>query len=621
MCGIAGIVGAADRLTARASIERMVTSLQRRGPDDGGVEEWDQALLGHRRLSILDLSRAGHQPMVTSARDVGLVFNGCIYNFRELRSELRAVGAVFASESDTEVILEGYRAWGIDCLVSRLRGMFAFAIWDEAQKALFLVRDRLGVKPLAYVRRDDVLAFASTPRALRHGGFAREIDDAAVAEFLEFGFVTDARCIYADVSKVAAATIVEWRDGTLRTRTYWSPPAAAASAPMSFQDAVDETERLLLAAVERRLQADVPVGTLLSGGIDSGLVCWAAAEHGARLTAFTVSTPGDPWDESADATATARALGIQQRVLELSPSEEIQIDRLVAAYAEPFACASALGMLQVSEAVAGSARVLLTGDGGDDVFLGYPRHRHLWLAERVARHLPAPLSKQWPSVRNAVPKVGVLRRGVHFLDYCTGGLGAFVEVHDGLPTYRRQGMLGERLRERDVDQRRTPRSATSARNVLAEYLEYDRRTQFVAEYMTKVDGATMYHALEARAPFVDTDLWEFAARLPFDLRLKGGRLKAILREIAARRIGRDCATRQKRGFQIPVHRWIAGRWFEQVSDVLNDSLLARGNWIQPGPVLAELEAARARGWASDRIWYLFVLESWLRHDRMPEAAA
>jgi asparagine synthase (glutamine-hydrolysing) len=182
-------------------------------------------------------------------------------------------------------------------------------------------------------------------------------------------------------------------------------------------------------------------------------------------------------------------------------------------------------------------------------------------------------------------------------------------------------MLGERLRDSEVDSRRIPRSATSARNVLAEYLEYDRRTQFVAEYMTKVDGATMYHALEARSPFVDTDLWEFAARLPFDLRLKGGKLKAILREIAGRRIGRDCATRQKRGFQIPVHRWIAGRWFAQVRDVLNDSLLAQGNWIQTRPVLAELDAAPARGWASDQIWYLFVLESWLRHERMPSAAA
>jgi asparagine synthase (glutamine-hydrolysing) len=597
----------------------MVSSLERRGPDDGGVEEWDQAILGHRRLSILDLSSAGHQPMVTPTRDVGLVFNGCIYNFRALRGELRAGGAVFNSDSDTEVILQGYRAWGIDRLVSRLRGMFAFGIWDEARETLFLVRDRLGVKPLAYSAGAGILAFASTPRALRHGGFARELDDTAIAEFLEFGFVTDDRSIYAQVSKVPAATIVEWHQGTLRARAYWSPPRAASSGGMSFDDAVAETERLLLKAVEQRLHADVPVGTLLSGGIDSALVCWAAAEHGADLTAFTVSTPGDPWDESPQAKSTAQALGIRHRILELSPTEQLEIDDLTSAYAEPFACASALGMLQVSELVSSSARVLLTGDGGDDVFLGYPRHRHLRMAERVARRLPVRVSGYWPAIRGAVPRVGVVRRAVHFVDYCTGGLGAFVAVHDGLPTYRARGMLGERLRGVEVDQRRLPRSAASARNVLTEYLEYDRRTQFVAEYMTKVDGATMHHALEARSPFLDTDLWEFAAALPFDLRLKGERLKAILREIAARRIGPECANGKKRGFQIPVQRWIAGRWSARVRDVLGDSLLSQGEWIRTHPVVAELDASVSRGWAPNQIWYLFVLESWLRHEEAQAA--
>jgi asparagine synthase (glutamine-hydrolysing) len=182
-------------------------------------------------------------------------------------------------------------------------------------------------------------------------------------------------------------------------------------------------------------------------------------------------------------------------------------------------------------------------------------------------------------------------------------------------------MLGERLRGVEVEQRRLPRSSESARNVLAEYLEYDRRTQFVAEYMTKVDGATMYHALEARSPFLDTHLWEFAAALPFDLRLKGERLKAILREIARRRIGPECASGKKRGFQIPVQRWIAGRWSGRVHEVLGDSILAQGGWIQMRPVLAELEASVARGWAPNQIWYLFVLESWLRCEQVDPAHA
>jgi asparagine synthase (glutamine-hydrolysing) len=182
-------------------------------------------------------------------------------------------------------------------------------------------------------------------------------------------------------------------------------------------------------------------------------------------------------------------------------------------------------------------------------------------------------------------------------------------------------MLGERLRGIDVDQRRLPRSAASARNVLAEYLEYDRQTQFVAEYMTKVDGATMHYALEARSPFLDTELWEFASALPFDLRLRSGKLKAILREIARRRIGPECANGRKRGFQIPVQRWIAGRWAERVREVLADSLLAQGEWIETRPVLAELDASIDRGWAPDQLWYLFVLESWLRHEQAEPVSA
>lgn len=291
------------------------------------------------------------------------------------------------------------------------------------------------------------------------------------------------------------------------------------------------------------------------------------------------------------------------------------MEELVSAYAEPLACPSALGMLRVSRAVSSSAKVLITGDGGDDVFLGYPRHRYLWLAQKLAGMMPSAAAGGWYGLRRVVPQVGLLRRATHFLDYTTGGLGAFVDANEGLPMYRRSGMLGERLAAASVDQREIPWSLASARNVLAEYLEYDRRTQFVAEYMTKVDGATMHYGIEARSPFLDQDLWEYAASLPFGLRLHQRRLKAVLREIARRRVGERIAMGRKRGFEIPVRRWMAERWRGTVEDAFRNSALAEGGWIRPEAVLRCLHASASRGEAPLQLWYLFVLESWLRSEQ------
>lgn len=614
MCGIAGVV-AFDGSPSEDRVQTMVRALARRGPDDAGMEIWSEAVLGHRRLAIFDLSPAGRQPMVSSDRNVGVVFNGAIYNFRELRADLESRGYAFRSKTDTEVLVHGYREWGIERLVGRLEGMFAFGLWDRTRRTLFLVRDRLGVKPLAYAVRNGQLAFASTVRALRESGFADEIDAEAVAEFLEFGFVTDDRSIYRGVMKVPAASIVEWSAGRLQTRCYWDVPSPGTLETVSLDDAVEETERLFLQAVQKRLQADVPVAALLSGGIDSALVCWAVARVGGRVTAYTVGTPGDPSDESADARATARELGIAHHVLDASMIDTPDVSELVSAYAEPFACASALGLLRVSRAVAPAATVLLTGDGGDDVFLGYPEHRHLWLAGKLARALPGAAAAGWRTCRHLVPREGRLRRLGSFLDYTTGGLGAVARARDGLPMYQRHGLLGERLKAATLPDRAMPLSLEAGRSILADFLAYDRRTRFVGEYMTKVDGATMHHALEARSPFLDQHLWEFAARIPFGVRLHRGRLKAVLRELARRRIGERVARGRKRGFGIPVQRWLAGRWRGRFEDIFTDPLLGREGWIRPGPVRAALERSAREGWAPKQLWYLCVLESWLARER------
>lgn len=620
MCGIAGLAGFTNRDEARQRVRQMMSTLTRRGPDAEGLEVWNGAVLGHRRLSIYDLSELGRQPMLSPDSSIGIVFNGAIYNFRQLRVDLEAEGYRFKSQTDTEVLVHGYDAWGLDRMLPKLRGMFAFALWDDRKRTLFLVRDRLGVKPLVYSSRNGQIAFASTVRALRAAGFADEIDDLAIADYLEFGYVTDQRTIYRGAQKVTAASVVEWSDGKLQTREYWQPPTASDTQP-SFAEAVEETERLFVRAVEKRLFADVPVGALLSGGIDSSLVCWAIQHLGGDITAFTVGTSGDPSDETGDATETAKSLGIRHQVLQLSGDTDPNIDELVSAYAEPFACASALGMLRVSKAVRGSATVLLTGDGGDDVFLGYPEHRHLWMAQKLARSLPGVLASGWRANRERIPQVGSLKRLSSFLNYSTGGLGAVACAHDGLPSYERFGMLGERLTGVSVSQRDIDWSDESGRNVLSEFLEYDRGNRFVGEYMTKVDGATMFHSLEARSPFLDQDLWEFASSLSFELRLHGGQLKSVLRELARQKFGGRLASGRKRGFTIPVQRWLVSRWQNRLTDLLQTSMLDQQGWIKSRAVLDRLKLAAEKGWAPNQLWYIFVLESWLRHEQTFNAEA
>jgi asparagine synthase (glutamine-hydrolysing) len=614
MCGIAGMIGERDPRLAANCVRAMIDDLARRGPNSEGIEVWNEAVLGHRRLSIFDLSDAGRQPMLAADRATGLVFNGAIYNFLDLRSDLEGRGFTFRSNSDTEVLLAGYTAWGIDDLVRRLHGMYAFALWDENARKLFLVRDRLGVKPLVYAKRNGTIAFASTARALRRADVVEQVDPQAMAEFLEFGYVTDQRTIWQNASKLPAGSILEWSGGESSVRKYWSLPRADEGRFPSFNDAVERTEELLLDAVRMRLQADVPVASLLSGGVDSSLVCWAIAKAGGDITAFTVGTPGDPWDETSDAVATARKLGICHQILPVSGDQPADISELISAYGEPFACASALGMLRVSRAVREHATVLLTGDGGDDVFLGYPEHRHFWMAQRFAAAVPGPLRRMWWPVRKAFIGVSALRRPVHFLDYACGGLGAVTTAGEGFPVYQRNNILGERFAAIRLPHREIPWSTAAGRCLLPDFLEHDLNGRFVGEYMTKVDGGTMYYALEARSPFLDQRLWEFAAALPYDLRLRGGSLKAVLRELARRRIGERVASGRKRGFGIPVQRWIAGPWRATVEALFRDSLLEQEGWIHSRAAMDLMERSARAGSAPKALWYLFVLESWLRQE-------
>ena len=560
----------------------MTDALHRRGPDSEGLATWNNASLGHRRLSILDLSDAGSQPMLSEDGNTGIVFNGCIYNFRDIRAELENLGHRFRSDTDTEVLLLGAQQWGVDQLVQKLRGMFAFALWEDSEQKLTLVRDRLGVKPLVYCQRDGDIAFASTVGALAKAGFAGEIDPVAMLEVLEFGFVSDERCIYQGITKLPPATIAEWQNGRVRQRQYWSLPEPETWARISFDEAVEETERLLLEAVKLRLVSDVPIGVLLSGGVDSGLVCWALQQLNAQVKAFTVRAPGDRSDESADAAATARLLEIEHQIVDM-PQHEFSLDRLIDAYSEPFPCSSAQAMLWVSETVKQhAATVLLTGDGGDDVFLGYPFFKDALRMEKIARLMPRGLSDELYSAVGALPDNGALRKLGSAIRYSTGGLGPWIRRHDGLPYYQDHRMLGPKLEPARLGIRDIPASSKSARRLLRDVFEFHRKMHFTSEFMPKVDGATMYYAIESRAPFLDHKIWEFAAVLAPEVRLHGGRLKAILRKIVSKNVSPEIAQRRKSGFNVPVERWLAGRWGTMLAELQDGTELERDGWVASG---------------------------------------
>ena len=614
MCGIAGYVGDIDPGQRRKAVARFTAALARRGPDDEGLEEWRLATLGHRRLSIFDLSPTGHQPMLSEKDDIGIVFNGAIYNFKQLRAELEARSHKFNSETDTEVLLNGYLEWGIDRLAEKIDGMFAFAIWDDRSQQLFLVRDRLGVKPLVFAGVGKAIAFASTVRALCSALPTSDLSNEGILEFLEFGFLTDERSIYRGIGKVRPGEILEWNGGVTSRRTFWQPNLRGPYDHVSFSAACDETERIFLAAVEKRLQADVPVAALLSGGIDSSLVCWAISKLGADVKAYSVGTPDDPLDESAAARETASLLGIDLTILPLSADGLPRVELLAHAFSEPFACSSALGMLSISELVRANAKVLLTGDGGDDVFLGYPEHRHFLLASRLARITGSLGRGTLRALASALPNTGSMKRIRSFSSYASGGLRAVSEVRDGLPFYHRNQLFGSRLADDYAKSNGAEALSSSGPHLLEDFLEYDLRTRFVGEYLPKVDGATMYHALEARSPFLDTGLWEYATRIAPNDRLRGGTLKAILREIARKRIGPQVANRKKQGFMVPAERWLTSEWRDVFIDSISDGRLAAEGIVDRDSVLSSFRKLQPGSTAPRQFWYLYVLELWLRYE-------
>ena len=432
---------------------------------------------------------------------------------------------------------------------------------------------------------------------------------------MEYGNVSGAHSIYEGVEKVPPATILEWRNNALSTRCYWTLPQWSEASPITFEEAVEETERILVEATRLRLCSDVPLSALLSGGIDSTLVCWALQQLNANVTAFTFSAPGDASDEAAQGIRTARQLGIPHQVVELPVGNPPALEEIEDVYSEPFASQSAQAMLGIAKAVKPLATVLLTGDGGDDVFLGYPFIHNAWRAERLARALPGPLVPVVRGIANGLPRSGRLRGARNFLRYATSGISGYVQAHEHRRYLRDHQILGDRVNQILLPAEAVPPSVAAARRLFSDVLEHQQQMHFLGEFMPKVDGATMYHSIEARSPFLDQRLWEFAATLPPQVRYHGGELKAVLREIVRKRVSPDVASKPKQGFTVPVERWLATHWSGSL-DFLNGSTeLEQLNLIRPGSLRGPVSAAKQAGWVPLPLWFLLVLEHWLQRQK------
>lgn len=643
MCGIAGFwrpsgLGAgADHVLAG-----MTDAIARRGPDADGA--WLDAgrgvALGHRRLAIIDLSPHGAQPMASADGRYVIVYNGEIYNFPDLRARLDAGGQApeWRGRSDTEVLLAAISAWGLDAALAALNGMFAFALWDRQTGMLTLARDRFGEKPLYYgwsgsgERR--TLLFASDLAALHaHPDFAPAIDPAAVALLTRFGHIPDPRSIYHGVAKLLPGTrLTIGADGGESRQVFWDSlteyTAAAGQGRFagSAEDAVDETERLLGAAVVRQSVADVPLGTFLSGGIDSSLVTALLQKHSSRpVKSFSIGFTEAAYDESAHARAVARHLGTDHHELIVSPADaQAVIPQLPEIYSEPFADSSQIPTYLVARMARTQVTVALSGDAGDELFGGYNRYAHATGTWPKLERVPAPLRRIAAAALAAVPPaawdatLGRLLAGrvVTLGDKLHKGAGVLASA-DGDALYAalltlnadaanmvRHGCVGDGFEHRDL--RCIVHLSLADRMMAMDAIHY-----LPGDILTKVDRAAMAVSLETRVPMLDVDLVRLAWSLPFTMKLRDGVTKWPLRQLLYRHVPRALIDRPKQGFGVPIHEWLRGPLKAWADDLLTDRAHPLDEYYDAAAIMA-LWRRHQSGQANlqHQLWPILMFQGW-----------
>ena len=643
MCGLAGLLGPADRApdALEDQVRAMVGRLRHRGPDDEGA--WSDPAAGValalRRLAIIDLSPAGHQPMVSASGRYVVVFNGEVYDHRALRSQLEGAGARFRGHSDTEVLLAGVEEWGLEATLARANAMFGLALWDREERRLTLARDRLGEKPLYYGWAGDDLVFGSELKALRgHPAFPSEVDRETLAAYLRWGFVPHPRTIYSEAATLPPGSMLTIEAGVApgtmpRPVRWWSLPERIAAGHGARREpapagAVDHLEELLGDSVALRLQADVPVGAFLSGGIDSSAVVALAQARGAGpVCTFTVSMPDAGFDEGREAKAVAAHLGTDHEEISLSAADALAVvPRLPTIYDEPFADPSAIPTVLVSEVARRFVTVCLSGDGGDEVFAGYNRHvlgPRLWrrferlpggVRRAAAAVVERPPGEWWDKaasllpararVRNPGDKVAKLARLLRTEG--TSGLYRQLAGQWGDPA---AVVLGA---DEPATIDRRPGEWPPLVGPLEEFLWLDTAMVLPDDMLAKVDRASMAASLELRVPLLDHRIVEWAWTLPPAAKVHGGRGKDVLRRVLDRYVPPELVDRPKMGFDPPLAGWLRGPLREWAESLLAADRLAAEGWFDPNPIRTVWDEHLAGRRNHDyRLWAVLMFQAWV----------
>ena len=622
MCGLAGIFHLnTPKPVDPARVERMCDAIAHRGPDGFGVWSAPGVALGHRRLSIIDIA-GSPQPMASTDGRAMLVFNGEIYNFRELRAELAAGGAQFHTDGDSEVILAAYQRWGVDCL-SRLHGMFAFAIYDLAAHTLLLARDRLGVKPLFMAElADGSLAFASELKALvAHPLLRREVDPLAVEDYLAWGYVPDHRSILKGVEKLAAGhyRLLKRGGGAARPVQWWDVSFAERRRG-SIRDHEAELVHLMRDAVTSRMVADVPLGAFLSGGVDSSSVVALMAEASSSpVKTCSIGFDVAALDESNYAAQIAARFATDHRARMVSPDDFEAVEHLAGMFDEPFADASALPTWRVCQLARENVTVALSGDGADEAFAGYRRHVFQYGEDRVRRLLPGPVrSGLFGLAGRLYPKADwaprPFRAKTTLLSLAGSSEAAYASAVSVTGPALREGLYSaEFLRLRGEYRAEDPflevMRGAPARSGLDRAQYADLKFWLPGDILTKVDRASMAVSLEAREPLLDHRLIEFAASLPEAERVHKGQGKWVLKQAMRRYLPDDILFRPKQGFVTPIAQWFRGPLAGAARAIASSAPLGRTGWFNEARVAAIAEAHIAgRTDHSRLLWQLLMLD-------------
>ena len=622
MCGIAGQLRFDGREVDSGVIERMALGLLHRGPDDGGTWQDGPVALGSRRLAVIDLSPRAHQPLQSRDGLLTIAFNGEVYNFRELRAALETSGYEFRSDSDTEVVLACYDLYG-PAGISRLRGMFAFAIWDGRRRQLMLARDRLGKKPCFYRATPQALWFASEPRVILQDPAVPSVPDtAALHQYLALGYVPGPGSAFAGFQKLPAAHyMIVGEDGRHHLTRYWSPEPEDVQ-PASHEDAADQLLAHLEEAVRLRLIADVPVGAFLSGGIDSSLIVAVMRRVDAgRVRTFSIGFEHEEYNELSHARRVAAHCETEHREFIVRPDAAAILPRLVWHYSEPFADSSAVPSFYLSQMARADVTVALNGDGGDEVFLGYDRYRAAMLASRMDV-MPGWARGAVGAAGRLVPRGGPRTRRDRLRRLLAG-----VPLDEAARYSRWMAIFNstqlQQLYTADFAEavaRIDPLASVSGavsrsqRGSPAERAaQADLETYLPDDLLVKVDIASMARSLELRSPLLDHRVVEFGLGLPLEHKLGGGEQKRVLRTLARRLLPDVIAARPKAGFGVPLDHWFRGELKAYARDMLLDPRSRRRGLFRPEAVERLLsEHATGRAHHHGRIWALLVLEVWFQ---------